>query len=284
MHNWIGLAAALGAALIGLIGVRIGVKAQRQLDEANREHHARLTETVAQNDRELELVRHELQQRLEVVRRDHDTDRSAQQLAARYQEPLVRAAFDLQSRLWNILEDGLIATFGVYGTDREKEYVRLSTQWLFAQYFGWVEILRRETQFLPDRGHADQSVDQLLARVAHVLSSDAAFPEPVFRIFRSEQRAVGELMITKGRDAAGQERTDCMGYAEFVRRQHENTELARWLAPLAEDVERLVDPSTSIRRLVALQNALIDVVDHIDRDGRRFPPDQRGKCTLALSG
>jgi hypothetical protein len=76
-----------------------------------------------------------------------DARRSSQQrsneLLMRYSEPLARAAFDLQSRLYNICRKWFMT-----GSGTPEEHRRFSTLWLFGQFLGWVEIVRREVQVI----------------------------------------------------------------------------------------------------------------------------------------
>jgi len=60
-----------------------------------------------------------------------------------YAEPLIAAAFDLQTRLYSIVQHNFLKAAAV-----ERGYAEPSTLWLIAQYFAWVEILRREVQYL----------------------------------------------------------------------------------------------------------------------------------------
>src|SRR5262245_49072609 len=69
----------------------------------------------------------------------------AEEVLKRYREPLAAAAFDLQSRLYNILTMDFFETFG--GKERGDEALT-TTLFRLAQYFGWSEILRRDIQFL----------------------------------------------------------------------------------------------------------------------------------------
>lgn len=190
-------------------------------------------------------------------------------LLDRYQEPLVRAAYDLQSRLFNILELDLLAT--THPRPGGQDYAASSTAWLFGQYFGWVEIVRREVQFLdlPERGEGSGLQGALFA-VSVVCSSDRSLDGPTFQIFRSDQRAMGELMITDGHDAAGQPRSDCLGYATFVRNLRDDRYFTDWFADLLRWVEELRDNAGNLLRLRRLQHALLDVVDVIDHDHRRY--------------
>lgn len=113
--------------------------------------------------------------------------------------PLLRSAYDLQSRIYNVcLRDGFTGS-------RDPEYFRLNTLSLFGEFLAWLEIIRREIQFL-DVG--------------------------------AVQRAIGELMLvrTDGQAAAGP-RYECMGYAAFVA-AHEDLAFAKWFTRIGDAAER----------------------------------------------
>lgn len=77
---------------------------------------------------------------------------AAQELATRFREPLLDAAFNLETRIYNIVELDLFGRFlGADSTESEKEYAVLNTMHVFVQYFCWVEILRRDSQFIDPR-------------------------------------------------------------------------------------------------------------------------------------
>jgi hypothetical protein len=189
----------------------------------------------------------------------------SQALIDRYQEPLLRAAYDLQSRLFNILAQGLLDVPHV-----SHEYIERSTIWLFGQYFGWVEILRREAQFLKLSRESDQAeVQRLLGAIARACSSDSIGGRRL-QIQRSEQRALGELMVIDGRDADGRQRSDCLAYAAFSKAlEDKSSEIHRWFAPLCAQVWRHAGDSDD--RLIRLQHALIALIEELDPDEVRFP-------------
>jgi hypothetical protein len=96
-------------------------------------------------------------------------------------------------------------------------------------------------------------------------------------MFRGQQRAVGELMMDPGQApeaAAGQ----CIGYAAFTTRLQQEANFARWFEPLEGDIRRLAaSPTPDHRRLVALQHALLDLIDFLDDPPARFPQEQRAR-------
>ena len=189
---------------------------------------------------------------------------------AGYREPLARAAFELQSRLYNILEKHLFMNHFDKGNERERTYVIDNTAFLVAQYLAWTEIIRRDIQYI-DLGQDGQTRDLAhLQEKIHVLFLTDRF-ERTFRIFAGEQRAIGERMI---RDAT--KGPECIGYAAFL------TKLAQAPDPLLdyvrEDARQLSTMLQTARpRLVALQNALIDLLAFLDPDFIRFPKERRAK-------
>lgn len=189
----------------------------------------------------------------------------AQALLDRYQEPLLRAAYDLQSRLYNILKRGLLSR-----GQRDDQYIERSTVWLLGQYLGWTEIVRREAQFLKPAAVADRAeLQELLGHIARAMSSDSLGGTRM-QIQRSEQRALGEIMIIDGRDSEGVTRSDCLGFAAFSEAlaDHDSS-VSRWFSPLLAEV--WPDDFRPHDRLLPLQLSLIALIDHLDPDETRFP-------------
>lgn len=201
------------------------------------------------------------------------SEQRTKELLERYQEPLVRAAFELQSRLYNLLCLDLLSE--EHRRPGGTDYAVGSTAWLFGQYFGWVEIIRREAQFLPvaERGDPASTQDALL-KVSRVCSSDRSEHGSGFQLYRSDQRAMGELMIVDGRDATGQPRSDCLGYAAFVRRLRDDADFAEWFALVLDPIQDMRRGEQDLERLRGLQHALIDLLDIIDRGRSRYATDR----------
>jgi hypothetical protein len=199
---------------------------------------------------------------------------------ARYREPLVRAAFDLQSRLYNIVQMRFLQIYVTSEASANRTYAIRGTQWLLGQYLGWSEILRREIQFL-DLGSSDRNIRlvQLDEAVREILATDRGDLPPRFRLFRVDQRAVGELMILEPQEK--DQRRECLGYASFLR-QYENraSRLAIHLDSVEQDLLFLAAHPDQAGRLVALQRTLVDVIDLLDDDRSRFSLDLRGKIPI----
>jgi hypothetical protein len=194
----------------------------------------------------------------------------AERTAARYREPLARAAYDLQSRLYNILQQDLLAVYFDKGDERERAYVVDNTTFLMAQYFAWTEIIRRDIQYI-DLGRDEQTrrLAQLQDDIFSLFQTDR-FPR-LFRVFAGEQRAIGERMIREGPRGL-----HCMGYAIFLAQAAEGKD--RLIEGLRSDVRSLSSHLPSARpRLVALQHALIDLLAFLDPDFVRFSKERRTK-------
>ena len=187
---------------------------------------------------------------------------NAEDLLTRYREPLAAAAFDLQSRCWNIVKNDFFEKFG-----REHERfadAQMTTLFRFAQYFGWAEILRREIQFLSFPEEQDtRCVAELLAKVAaRVAASDA---DETLMIWVDEQRAIGERMIVREGDSAR-----CMGYAAF--RDAYDDCFARLFARVIDDL----DAPAAMPRLREVQHDLCELVGQLDKKRLRYSLQQLG--------
>src|SRR5882672_3457566 len=133
-----------------------------------------------------------------------------EQTARRFREPLGRAAYELQSRIFNIIKRGFLAEYLDGGDDRTRPYSINHTAFVIAQYFAWTEIIRREIQFI-DLG-ADEETRQL-AQLQHKIYScwQTDKYHPLLRVFGGEQHAIGERMIREGPRGP-----QCMGFASFL--------------------------------------------------------------------
>jgi hypothetical protein len=197
-------------------------------------------------------------------------DKSAvlEEVLARYRDPLITAAFDLQSRIYNMCRQGFLYVYLLNGSDSQKMYAELHTLYVFAEYLGWVEIIRREIQFLNlQEIEQTKEVRGLLDGVAtNLLSDNPALGRP-FMLFRGEQRAIGEIVIRSIEDQDGHRHLQCMGYAEFTERMADPA-FARWFAPYREQLaEAAADARVQSNRLVNIQNALVKLLEALDTQG-----------------
>jgi hypothetical protein len=197
-------------------------------------------------------------------------DRDARD-ASKFIEPLARAAYELESRLYNILRQALFEAYFARGTDREKQYTVSYTLYLIGAYFCWSETLRlslRFTNVVNDNELRDVLVAQ--ERISRRWASDG-YPRTM-RIFAGEQRAIGELFSS----SLGETPT-CAGYLEFLQGgQIADNPL---IEALREDLLSLAGGTAEAKaRLVDIQHALIDLLEIVDPRYVRFPKEQREKA------
>ena len=101
---WAALIAAGASILVALGSGYIAIRAQRHAESLERFRR--------EATRELELLKIEREERAERERRQLD----AEAVLSRYREPLLAAAYDLQSRLYNILHNRFLEIYGAEDT------------------------------------------------------------------------------------------------------------------------------------------------------------------------
>ena len=191
--------------------------------------------------------------------------REAEAVLAKYREPLLGAAYELQGRLWNILALDFLGKYYREGGKAQKTYAVENTLYVIAQYFGWSEILRREIQFLSFSDSAQtRAVNACQRRIVQLFQSDDEALGLPFLVWRGEQRAIGELMIET---ADGQ--ASCMGYASFMGRREPG--FRSWFGRLESDIDELSRGTNP--RLLELQHALVDLIRELDPQSLRYSDD-----------
>jgi len=226
------------------------------------------------------MLQARLQDESELRRKQADKAERLDQVVARYRDPLMGAVFELQSRIYNLVV-GSFWEYIMHGLPEDQDYAVRSTIFVVAQYFAWVEALRRGVQFL-DLGDLKRNQDlaSRLEAIRHAFATDKEFG-PAFRIFRVDQRAIGEIMLeTSSDDNGAGAQWQCAGYASFCWRLEQDKAFARWFTRLENDVRQLgssIEPARP--RLVCLQNALIDLLNFLDESAVRFPANLRSKIS-----
>ena len=208
---------------------------------------------------------------LALQRAEADRRAETERTARKFSEPLGRAAYDLQSRIYNIIKSDFLNAYLENGDQRTKSYAIKNTLFVIAQYFAWTELVRREIQFI-DLG-ADERTRKLseLQDSIYTIWQNNAYGDPLFRIFAGEQRAIGERLVRDG--AHGPE---CLGYASFLDFYEQHPD--RLLAAVEADVIALgTNLPRALTRLVALQHALVELLNFLDPGFVRFPQRNRSK-------
>jgi len=234
MAVWLSFAGALIAALIS------AAVALRQ---------SRTDERVAQLNADLQT---EVHRRNALIDREFD----AEAVLARYREPLAAAAYDLQSRLYNILTMDFFVRHGE-PTGRMDEALR-TTLFRLVQYFGWTEILRRDIQFLSfPTDDSTREVAALQLKITRCLLTDDY--GLAMMIWSDQQRALGEQMIVSDNG-----KLRCMGYAGFC--ECSEARFGQWTERLRSELRA----DEAQERLRDLQHQLCDLVEALDPKQLRY--------------
>jgi hypothetical protein len=268
------------ALVIACISGAVSLAAAGGVELSRRRTARELQELQSEQDTKRESLRAEQTTKLEEFKdelaRSREAATKAQEaahLVAKYRDPLLWSAFDLQSRIFNIYRPG-----GFRGGGQDPGYLRLNTLFLLAEFLGWLEIIRREMQFL-DLGAVQATKDLRLKIevVQDLLATTLSFHDDCY-VYRGQQRAIGELMLSRvDADVSAGRRHECIGYAAFVSAL-EAPEFNNWFERLGDALERL--PTERPARLVAVQHALIELLDFLDPEFVRFQPDRRQRLDV----
>jgi hypothetical protein len=200
-----------------------------------------------------------LSHELDVEREARLEEQSALKAAERVYEPLAQAAAELQSRIFNLVETGWIGTQKRYAS--HGDYAEASTAFLFAHYFGWIEARRQAVLSSSGEGGRDITVQRLIDDVLKVLrrSEDSEG----FLFFTTEQRAIGELMLTWETIPETAVRIPHVaGYASFVKRYRHDEEFRAWFTSI--DAGMTLVAAGDVRRLADIQRALVALIANLD--------------------
>lgn len=182
---------------------------------------------------------------------------------SQFRDPAMRATADLQYRIYSILVTDNIDYLKKEG---RIDYYIISTAFLVAQFFAWIEILRRKAEKL--------DYSELVTRLDAV-SQAFAYGGPSFQIFNLEQREIGERIIITSSNQ--DERYQTIGYSDFVDWMKESS-VPTCFIQLDKHVHALMDnPDLPKMKLIKIQNALIDLMDFIDPHAQWIPKDERTK-------
>ncbi|HIF9103702.1 TPA: hypothetical protein ACX6QN_001456 [Photobacterium damselae] len=223
-----------------------------------------------ENNEALETLKADLQFQVRVRERAVELEL----IMDKYRWPLVHAAYDLQSRIFNLVNQNVVDLyfFKGRGDGSEKEYFLKNTMYLIAQYFAWTEIIRKEIQFIDfDDAKTSQKLSDLQDEIYSIWQFTTH--NDSLNIWAGEQRGIGELLLQEKNS-----RYICIGYSQFLKLVSKGEE------PLLIQLEAKINgylnsQDRSSVRLVKLQNALIDLLEFLDANYVRFPKDKRTKIT-----
>jgi hypothetical protein len=204
----------------------------------------------------------------------------AKALIHKDRDPLMLAAYDLQSRLWGLVQQNLLH---YHKDDEKKDLIYVYTAFLVGQYLSWTYILRRQAQFLRfSTDKTNMQLNQILDTIANEFSLDKHRGEDPFMLWRGQQMAIGELMTIE--EENGQ--LYCTGFAAFTSKYHSDLEFKKWFRPIERGITALVDArrvdnNVPTYRLRRLQHLLIDLVVLLDVDHVALGQGKQSKVDAA---
>ena len=165
-------------------------------------------------------------------------------LARKFREPILQAAFNLQTRLYNIVRQGLLSRFrSTDPSSLDFGYAVTNTLYLLRQYLCWVESCAESLSF--STHEAEEVSGKIAAQLERVhdslaTSDDGDFASP---IFRGQQRTLGRYCSCHGRFGSAQGLNRECRFCR-IRGEIPSTGFDRW-----SDAARGLDGQSRIPRL-----------------------------------
>ncbi len=177
---------------------------------------------------------------------------AAQRIIDTQLDPLLKAADELQGKLRSLAEEDFRDFRSLPDPIAEqRDLVNLcSTLYLFAQFWGRLEILRRESF------HADLARNRKGGILLSFLRSLES--RRVRLVDRAWQRAIGECVVTRLGDKA-----EVIQFKSFVEQFESEARLRKWLQPLEQMLRdsRLPRARQRVLQYGVVVHALIDTLD-----------------------
>jgi hypothetical protein len=178
--------------------------------------------------------------------------KAARRLVAVHLDPVLKAADELQGKLRSLAEEDFAEFRDIPAADLQPaDLVNLcSTVYLFAQFWGRLEILRRES-FHAELARNRQGGE--LLRFLRCLES-----KRVRLVDRAWQRAIGESVVLRDKTAA-----DILPFKTFVEQYETTPRFREWLQPLEDVIRQTKYPRARKRALQygVIVHAMIDTLD-----------------------
>jgi hypothetical protein len=253
-----GVVAALITAGISLLVALLG--AGLTIRENNKTRKAQQSINKAQISANIELER---------VRSDHErlveAEKRRAEAAAQLdlsREPLLSAARDLRDRMGNIRKNSFLYYARGSALSHRQEMAKRGTAFRLARYWAVLEDLYGTTDLLAfERNEDTRPVTNLVKEIGQTFAKDShGMGGQRLMMWREEQRAIGELMITTNITGDAHR---YINYATFVQRYDEL--FAPWFSGFLEDLAE--DNSEQSPRLERIHRLLIELVAALE-EGR----------------
>lgn len=211
----------------------------------------------------------------------------AEKLFRKYQDPLLQATKELQSRLYSIVKPNRTGILNWMNRDEKRKANLVQyTCFLVGQYLSWTHILRRQAQFLPlSTDSTNRQLRTTLDLIESAMGTTLAggpLAKP-FKLWRGHQMAIGEIMTVKEDGELYS-----MGFAAFRRKWREEDAFREWFESLVEGLTTMAEAEkqgspTPIpdHRLRRLQHLLLQLTHILDPQGLRVDFGRNQPCAKA---
>jgi len=182
--------------------------------------------------------------------------------------PSIAAVMDLQTRIWNIVEERQHEEYKNADNPNFYDYYITSTAYLFAQLFAYGEILRRKASALDHK-----KLNDTLRKVGGAIDED-----PKFRIFALQQREIGQCILIPS--LQNQDGYEILEYINFIKMLN-GKNVPSCISQLLENVRTLFEGDLPKEALANIQRSLIKVMkDYFDPKYKWIAKDDRESIKL----
>ncbi|CAK1362629.1 unnamed protein product [Cercospora beticola] len=258
-------------------------KQAERIDAMNKKHEYMMAEYKAKTDQQLEAVKIQFEQR-----------KVAENLTEKYSQPLLVAAYDLQQRLFALVEYPISRQH--VSTEEGVNDLKIFTCYLLAQYMVYCNILRTKTGYLSftrdtklkDLRNMMYVIDQELDQRRDTIGDGANVG-----VWPGSRLIISERMIIPGSRRDVNELLDggfgleVKGYDQFLSEWKENFQqpmgfFCQWIDDMLEGrVKRKPYWDAAFR---CLQHLLVDLIMNLDTKAAYRPDDTERMPLCEASG
>lgn len=126
---------------------------------------------------------------------------SLEDLLKPYKKHLLQSAYDLQSRLSGQLTGNTIFTFKHTRKEQDGAYMVDSTIYFFAEFLGWMEVIRSKIVFITGSAYAE-ALNALFDSIRFMFTGESSFQgceeknHDILQLFIVDIRSIGNAMLT----------------------------------------------------------------------------------------
>ena len=126
---------------------------------------------------------------------------SLEDLLKPYKKHLLQSAYDLQSRLTGQLTGNTIFTFKHTRKEQDGDYMVDSTIYFFAEFLGWMEVIRSKIVFITGSAYAE-ALNALFDSIRFMFTGESPIQgceekhHAILQLFIVDIRSIGNAMLT----------------------------------------------------------------------------------------